>query len=369
MLRFKINDASSYHAIGLDISDGSVELMNINTQNNGNQYIQEYGRIEITDDCIVNGIIRNEKALLHAISTLATRTKIDLTNTSIISALPDAQIVMKTIPIRSDARMSKSYLHSLACKSVDSLKLTLRRPIMTWQFLPKNPQTGELVVYVTEQLYVDQWKRFFAKLGTSLIVIEMESHALARSLIKRCHPHEKIGILDFGYRHTTFTITDIHGIRYNHAIDIGGHQITTMLASQMQCSIKDAEKLKKTHGVSNTGREDISRFTQTKIRHILHSLSIRQLNTHYHFSKILLTGGGALLPGIKAYCSHYLALNTVRGELCIQPLQQKNLNLTRFPLSIPEQQLYAGVAGLALRGSDATTLHQGINFITATQIN
>src|SRR3989344_3513194 len=90
-----------HHAIGIDISDGSLELVNLGESRSHMMLIKEHARVVIPDNVIVHGIIRDERALRTALKHLLAKAKLHDDRFFVVTALPDVQVITKSIPLES----------------------------------------------------------------------------------------------------------------------------------------------------------------------------------------------------------------------------------------------------------------------------
>src|SRR3990167_1884069 len=88
-----------HHAIGIDIADSSLELVNIETLKDGNLAINEHARVTLPSRTIVHGTIRDDRDLDAALTQLFIRAHLDPRGVSVVSALPDSQVLVKALPL------------------------------------------------------------------------------------------------------------------------------------------------------------------------------------------------------------------------------------------------------------------------------
>lgn len=351
----------TFHAIGIDISDGSLELVDVREHRDGTLAIHDYTRTLLPSDVIVHGIIKKEQALtaslLSSLKTLHMRPDA----LQVITALPDSQIIVKTLPL-AGITQDRSYenLEHLAYHLYNQLGYQINKPLIQWQYnVMKKKGVEELVVYITSKSYVDQWRAFFLKHHMRLAILEMESLALSRALIERCAFDEKVAIIDLGFRNTSLSFIEHCGLRYSRSIPEGGWSITLAIAHTVGCSLDDAERIK----LAATKSAEVSDIIMKTMEKILGSLAENVPLDARPVSRIILTGGGAQGLKTKEMIERRLGSNASLGEVWLHPIRQKNIQLKHPRLTPLEQQLYAGAIGLAIRGSSLLHQRRGINFI------
>lgn len=344
------------HAIGIDITDGSLELAN--TIRDGNTIsLREHVRLLLPPEVIVNGVIRDQAALHEYIGELLAQARIHAHQISVVTALPDAQIIMRSFMVPDGRGYSYEQLSQIARHHVRQSNIELNAPRILWQAIPWRGRDIEMNVYLTDAAYIDQWLKFFARSGLRLVVLEMESLALARSLRQRLTSDETFGIIDFGYRHTNIALFDRHGLRYSHIFKPGGNDITMSIADALGCTPEEAERHKLL-----SDSDEVRQIVYRELSGVVESIG-QALNQNPTPQSMIITGGGANIPGISNWCEKQLSLRARLGHIWLHDTSSRGQKIADTQLDVDQQQLYAGAIGLALRGLDNLTLARGINFL------
>jgi len=115
-------------------------------------------------------------------------------------------------------------------------------------------------------------------------------------------------IIDFGSSSTKAFIVERGVLRSSHVINRGSQDITLSISKSMGISFEEAEKIKRTQGiVGKTGQDGVVDVSSTTVDYILAEIG-RVVMGYYKkngkkVSKIILTGGGALLKGLREKAS------------------------------------------------------------------
>ncbi len=115
-------------------------------------------------------------------------------------------------------------------------------------------------------------------------------------------------IIDFGSSSTKAFIVERGVLRSSHVINRGSQDITLSISKSMSISFEEAEKIKRTQGiVGKTGQDSVAEVSSTTVDYILAEIG-RVVMGYYKkngkkVSKIILTGGGALLKGLREKAS------------------------------------------------------------------
>jgi len=356
------NQKTFKSALGLDISDGSLELVHCTRDPRGSIIIETYNRGVLTDNTIIHGLIHDSEALSQSLFSLYAQAQIKPDELPVITALPDAQIITKSITINSPSTPTFEELNHIALESAKSFEYPIKNPKTVWKYAPFTNQSGRLVFYTTEKDWISQWSSFFKKHHIKLAAIEMESLALQRSLIPTIKQAETIALLDFGFRTTSLSLYDSAGMTFSHSIELGGLHMTSLIAGNLHISVEEAETYKASGGLHSKAYKEASKIIEQKINQITGQLSLKETVNNSNVKELIITGGGANLPGLKAYLVKLLDTKVRFGILSTAGSKSSNLS-RRVDFNTSDEQLYAGATGLALRGIDQFSISEGINFI------
>lgn len=359
---FQKQTTAVQHAIGIDISDGSLELVNFGKRRDTVYTIHDQARVILDPETIVHGTIVDEQKVLAALTELFAKAHLDPEGMAVVSALPDGQVITKAIPLAEAAHhLDAEFTDDLVRSLYDSLGYHISRPCLQWMLHRHSQSYSELIIFAADMRTIQQWEAIFRKFRMKLVAMEMESLALARALLHPLSGHDTIALLDFGYRQTNVCLFDTKGLRFSHTIGEGWLNLTERLAHESGISFDAAEKNKRFF--------DLTRPTDTVERTIVRDHYVRILEEAHealrHIShpvtRVVITGGSSTIAGLKPLTEKILGYRTKRGMLSKTALG-KNVTLG-LPRNDAKQTLYAGAYGLALRGASRETLRRGINFV------
>lgn len=151
--------------------------------------------------------------------------------------------------------------------------------------------------------------------GIKLNTMELETFSCARSLL--AEDKESTVILDVGGRSTNVAIVDDGIAVVHHNINIGSRTFTRVLARGMSVDAERAEEFKQEQGLKNSN-EHVAELLQTTANKI--AAEIEQLMDNYlreggrKPNRVILTGGGSLMPGLAQYMGDALKLTASVGN-------------------------------------------------------
>ncbi len=218
-----------------------------------------------------------------------------------------------------------------------------------------DPSTTILIAVTTKQI-ANTYTYLLESVGLGVVALEVESLAMARSLItaQKHYEGEARAILDIGASKTTFTIYDNDSIQFSRVLGYSGEIVSTALEQKLHITREEAEKIEKTMGLEYTKRDKkvwpvLLHTTESLIADIQRSIAFY----YSHFpqankiSYITLSGGASALKKLPDVLTAKLTIPTGYGNAW------KNLSAKKMRgANRPEGLTYAVAIGLALRAAD-----------------
>ncbi|MFH0854193.1 MAG: pilus assembly protein PilM [bacterium] len=172
---------------------------------------------------------------------------------------------------------------------------------------------------------VNRYMEIFKRSGLNLYRLETESFALSRSLLNKGDKMISM-IVDIGALNTNISIIKF-GIPFLiRSVDIGAFTITKIIANSMNISIERAEQFQYDIGIgSNDNNGDavpkiIEESFSAVINEIKYSFNLYEEYKHSileqkdKIEKIVLCGGGAMMPNLTGYLSNLLDIKVYIGN-------------------------------------------------------
>jgi type IV pilus assembly protein PilM len=168
----------------------------------------------------------------------------------------------------------------------------------------------ELIMVVVEKNTVQEQRAMMNKIGLDLLAIDVNPLSLL-SAVRFNYPDElkkNLIYIDIGAAKTDVAIVKEGVLRFTRRLQMGGEQITRRLEKELNISYDQAEQIKCEKGLS--ADEEIQTFLKEEIDRFI--VEVQRSVDYYRaqfreaaFSKIILMGGGVLLPGFHDYFSSY----------------------------------------------------------------
>ena len=194
-----------------------------------------------------------------------------------------------------------------------------------------------------------QRSEYLAKeIGVKLTALEIETFGLVRSVVGR--QRGAVCLVDMGARNTNITIVVDGFIRLNRNIDVGGDELTRVIAQSMGLTVRRAEEMKRLQGLKAEGGEhEIVAIMHPVLDKILVEVErvVNAYGTRHHqeLSEVILIGGSAQLNGVVEYLSEKLRIPHRLGG----PWQNVSYPPEMKPILTELAPTFATAIGLAMR--------------------
>ena len=334
-------------AFGLDISDRSVEIIELNKVFRFS--VLTYGRTELPNGVVENGNILDSNVLALKLKTLLkdARPKRVSTNKVIIS-LPESQVFVECFVL--DVKLKSGDLNKAIIDKV-SLLLTMDLDKMYWDFIqkPLPNQTQKLIIFVgVPKGVADSYVKFCNSIGLEVASLSLEALSLARAILKESDRQSLV--IDIGARSTSLNFFDSNDkINMSVAIPLAGEHLTAAIKEKLQVEVEEAEALKIKAGFLDTPENNILPIMLPILKNILNetkaAIDYYELTFKQKLDDVYLLGGATLSPGL---------IPLIKKELNreVQPvISADNLNLNVLEHKTKDFPLYANVIGLGMLGA------------------
>jgi len=234
--------------------------------------------------------------------------------------------------------------------------LPISEVVLDWSIIESSGQQKQkgiqvLLIAVTKEI-INDYQKIIQLAGLNLSALESETFSLSRTLVG--NDKSAIILIDGGARSVSVSIVDNGYIRMISNLEMGGLKLTKTISQQMNISLEEAEKLKKSLSSSQSAGQQ-----SAQLKEVVHSVldavifEIRKLIESYQtkydrkVEKCILVGGGLHVPGFVEYFINKLGLEVSLGEPFARVIYPSLLE----PIIKKELAPSLAVAvGLAMRG-------------------
>lgn len=229
----------------------------------------------------------------------------------------------------------------------------LAEVVLDWQVIEggKKEEKIKILLVVIPNEAVNQYSTIATLSQVQPHALEAEVFAFARSSVRE--KNKIIALIDIGARTTTCSIIDNGVLKRSYSFDTSGEALTEGIAKFLNIDYDKAEELKKSYGLLPPAKDSgvgVKEILLPLISIILQEIK-RVLENFYQsetkpIQKVILGGGGGLLPGLKEYFQEELKkevqIANPFSELLYPPILEKRLKEIG--------PFYAIAVGAALRG-------------------
>jgi type IV pilus assembly protein PilM len=343
--------------VGLNISSSAVKMVELSGSRIGGYQLECYAIEPMPEGAVVDGNIANLDGVADAIDRcwrrLGTPTKY------VAMALPAAAVITKKIILPAGLRDSDMEVQ-VESEANQYIPFTLEEVNLDFQVIgPAPSSTDEVEVLIAASRKEGVEDRVACAEAAKLkpVVMDVESFAslaafeLVREQFSGDVEEMVFALIDVGA--TAMKVAMIKGDQqiYNREQAFGGNQLTQDMVRAYGMSHEEAENLKRTGPMPDNYETEILRpFLDNLALEVSRALQFFFTSTQYNdVHHIILTGGGALLPGISEVVAERTQINVVLAN----PFTQMKLSpRVRAKLLLSDAPSLMVACGLALRRFD-----------------
>ena len=315
-------------AIGVDVGSSSIKIVEIKKKD-GKAILETYGAIALGPFAELDaGALTNLPVdkLIEALKEVLKQA--DTSGDSLALSIPIQSSLIFTLELPASIKDSelpeivpteaRKYIPvPITEVSVDYFILPQKEPSYEEMNAEGVPQmSGEkmnVLVVATQNDAVAKYRSIVSQVNRTPAFFEIEIFASIRSNFE--HELSPVLLIDFGASRTKLSIVEFGMVKTYHTIDKGGADITGSISKSLGIPFSEAEKMKKDFGFFGNPREkSLQDIIKTHIDYIFSETNSVLLGYEKKYnrtiSKVIFTGGGALLKGLSE-----VAVNNFRAEI------------------------------------------------------
>lgn len=360
-------------AFGLDIADSSLKIIKLKKRGKF-LGLASFGGARIKPGIIEKGEIKDKDALAKIIKEAVSKVKGEKIKTKyVVISLPEEKAFLQVIqmPLIGEEELKKAVYF----EAENYIPLPIEGVYLDFQIVkPISNHLDHLDILITAlpKDIVDPYVFCLKKAGLIPKILEIESQAIARALIRDEVSPYPLLLIDLGATRTSFNIFSGYSVRFTSSVPISSQKFTEAISKNLEISLAEAENLKIKYGLERKQRLKIKSKTKKEIegKRIFEAIApllkdlvekIKTYLTYYHthvhhehlplnskeIEKILLCGGGANVKGLTDFLSFELKIPVELGNPWVNILPEP---LKEVPeLSYEKSLSYTTALGLALR--------------------
>lgn len=314
---FKSFGTANY-SLGIDIGTNSIKLVELEKRGES-LWLSAYGVIENLDhlEDLGKSLQTSAKPLdLEKITQLLKQLVREsvIHSTELVGSVPAFHTftTLLEMPVMSD----RETVQAMQFQAKQYVPLPLESVTLDWMRVgtrqdEESRQYQHILFVAVPNEEIQRYRDIFQSAGLKLSILEVEGVSLARILT--LEKESPTMIIDIGSRSTTLIIAR-HGLMQAAGqTDFAGDSFTKTLADGLNLRRRRAEDLKKQKGLIDTGSEsDLIRLL-APLADVIINEGARLKEEHERemresVTEVILSGGGANLPGLAPYVHQRLGL-------------------------------------------------------------
>ena len=351
---------------GIDINDLSLRIAKLKKRRGGFRLVS-FNEVQIDSGVVKEGVIQDQKALVKIIKSSCKSVKgrhLDTKHVAI--SLPEEKSFSQVIQMPKMAH--EELVTAVPFEAENYIPLPIEKVYMDFQVINQHSGAAkvshvDLFINVMPKPIIDSYVSCFKEAGLVPYILEVESQAIVRALVKSQQEISPSIVMDFGQTKTSFIIFSGKSIRFTCSIPISSQQLTLAIAENLGISFNKAEELKIKQGLlskKGNNRANIISIMDPILSNLAEQIKKYINFYHGHVSseyapkdgkieKIILCGGGANLKGFGDFLYKKLAIPVELGDPFANVVVEKRGLAKSIPYG--KSLSFTTAIGLALRGA------------------
>lgn len=343
---------SAQNRVGIDIGLSSIKLA-VLSKNQNEVRLLSLGHIPSPSP----GIISESDLDLEAVSASIRKLyqEIDPPTRDVAVALPESKIFTRVIydlPYLNDDELAQAIRYA----AEEFVPMPMKDVNLYYQVIfrsPKKEPNSRTVVFVvaSPKTLIDKYLKVLQQANLRVVAVETEVIATARSLVTFNSYSPTTLIIQLGASNTDYAVISEGLILLTRSIATGGNALTRLIAQNFNFEAVQAEEYKKVYGILEDQLEGklfrtlkpITEVIVTEAKRVI--LAHEMQNRQRPVKRVVLTGGGARLPGVVRYFASFLGLEVAEADPWVAVEVEPNLKQKLAT----EAPFYSVAVGLALK--------------------
>lgn len=300
--------------VGIDFGTHSVKAVELTRISSERPVLVNLGS-QLTPKGVINSEDKNDqKKLAEVLKKLYSSSGIK--NKNVVMALPEFSVFTRFLEFPGVKK--EELKDAVYFEAKQYIPMPLNEVQLSYVPIGFNAEKNapRVLVVAAPRKIIEIYINIALKAGLDLIAIETESVAMGRAMYKSTGK-KNIVMLDFGANSTDMSILSEGYLVFSQSIAIGSDSLTQAIINKFNFQYQRAEEFKRNYGVSEGVLEGkiydvlspILESIMVEIRRGVEFYKNRTLSISP--SDYLLSGDGALLPGLAEYVSKSLSVKTV----------------------------------------------------------
>ena len=319
---------SGENAIGIDIGSSSIKVVEIKKRK-GKAVLETYGMISLGPYADLEvGKITNLSADKIVEATKEVLKQSGASSAPVAVSLPMQSSLIFSIELPQQIKESELST-IIPTEARKYIPVPITEVSLDWFTIPQKqtsfeeennpdlpkllPQKTEVLVVAIQNDAISKYKTIVSQSGLNAGFFEVEIFSSIRSNLE--HELSLVLLMDFGASRTKLSLIEFGIVKSFHTIPRGGADITESISKSLSIPFSKAEEKKKEFGLyGDPAEKSLADIIKVHIDYIFsetNNVLLGYEKKHNQtVSKVILTGGGAMLKGLKE-----VAANNFKAEI------------------------------------------------------
>ncbi len=339
-------------SVGLDIGFSSIKVVSLAKEGDRFKLIS-LGAIPSPLPGMLSDAEEDLRSVAEVIKKLFSATQIQ--EKEVVAALPESKVftrVIDDLPYLSDEELSSAIRYA----AEEFIPMPLADVSLNWQVLMRAEESNKnartvILAIASPKNAISKYIKVLSMAEVRPKALETETIAVTRSLVGNNPFSPSTLIIQLGATTTDFAIVTKGLIWLTRSISTGGMALTRTIAQHFNFEIAQAEEYKKVYGLLEDQLEGkvlealkpLIDIVVGECKRVIQSFEAKYPQST--IKRVVLSGGGAKMPGIVIYLANNLGLEVQEADPWYSIVKDKAL-ISRLLQDAPT---YAVAVGLALR--------------------
>jgi type IV pilus assembly protein PilM len=304
---------SNKKLVGLDIGSSSLKLVALQETSKG-YILKSFYQVPIRRGVIVDGVLVEHEELSARIKELFKLSKCRIK--SVVTSLSGHAVIVKKVSFTSmDHGELRELIHDEASKYLPFDNMDgVYFDIQNLGANDYNPNLMDVLLVAAKKDIIDSYVEAITGAGLTPVIVDVDSFAL-ETMYEENYDFEQTDvavIVNIGASITNINVVKNGMSIFTRDFTLGGNAVTEAIQNQLGLTFDEAEKIKAgTEGAQRMQEAELLTLAEPICLEIERSVDyFRSTFGNEEIKLVLLSGGGAMIPGIAAEITQRLGIDT-----------------------------------------------------------
>jgi len=339
--------------VGLDIGSHTIKAAEVQETKKG-WVLKKFGMIDIEPGAIEEGVVKNPQIVSNAIRQLYQNHSLRQNRVAI--SIGGYSVIVKNITIQN---MPEEQLYeSINFEAEQYIPFDINDVNLDFQILgdsEQNPNQMNVLLVAAKKDMVNEYINLIDMASLNLGVIDIDAFALQNIYELNYEAKgDNIALIDIGASKTSVNILKNNTSVFMRDVSLGCNQINNRIVSSVNCTMAEAEEIKRTNKADKLSPEELKEITSSVVSdwsdEIRRALDFfYSTNPDEEIKQIFLSGGGGNIKEFR----ELLALQSSAEVKTINPFERFQIDDNLDTDFLTQMAPQAAIAmGLAIRRLD-----------------